>query len=119
MAQRIVWCGVTVIAYLARTKQARFWWSVEPRIISTLAISAASIAINWWVYIWVVDQGKIVESSFGYFINPLVNVVFGVVFLRERLNGAQWPAIAFATSDVIHLTLQTGAPLWVTLASTR
>jgi chloramphenicol-sensitive protein RarD len=68
------------------------------------------------VYIWAVGHGKIVESSLGYFITPLINVLFGVVFLRERLNSAQWLAVAIAAGGVAYLTIQTGAPPWIALA---
>jgi chloramphenicol-sensitive protein RarD len=116
MAQRIVWCTVTVVGYLAITRNAQFWQGVERRTLFILAGSAALIATNWWVYIWAVGHGKIVESSLGYFITPLVNVLFGVVFLRERLNVAQWLAVAIAAGGVVYLTMQTGAPPWIALA---
>ena len=115
MAQRILWCTVTMVGYLAITGKARFWQGVERRTLLTLAGSAALIATNWWVYIWAVGHGKIVESSLGYFITPLVNILFGVVFLRERLNVAQWLAVAIAASGVTYLAVQTGAPPWIAL----
>jgi len=116
MAQRILWCTLTMVGYLAITGQFRFWQNVERRTLLILAGSAALIATNWWVYIWAVGHGKIVESSLGYFITPLINVLFGVVFLRERLNVAQWTAVAIAAGGVTYLTIQTGAPPWIALA---
>jgi chloramphenicol-sensitive protein RarD len=115
MAHRIVWCTITVAAYLALTGYARFWRGIERRTIFILAGSAALIATNWWVYIWAVGHGRIVESSLGYFITPLVNILFGVLFLRERLTAAQWLAVTLATSGVAYLTVQTGTLPWIAL----
>jgi chloramphenicol-sensitive protein RarD len=115
MAQRILWCTITMVGYLTITGGARFWQGVERRTLLTLAGSAALIATNWWVYIWAVGHGRIVESSLGYFITPLINVLFGVVFLREKLNVAQWMAVAIAASGVAYLTVQAGAPPWIAL----
>jgi chloramphenicol-sensitive protein RarD len=115
MTQRILWCTITMVGYLTITGSTRYWQGVERRTLLTLAGSATLIATNWWVYIWAVGHGKIVESSLGYFITPLINVLFGVVFLRERLNVAQWMAVAIAASGVTYLTVQAGAPPWIAL----
>jgi chloramphenicol-sensitive protein RarD len=116
MAHRIVWCTVTMLVVLAVTGQLRFWRDVPRRILLTLAVSALLIALNWWIYIWAIVNGRIVESSLGYFINPLVSVVFGVVFLHERLNKVQLGAVAMAACGVLYMTIQTGAPPWIALA---
>jgi len=116
IADRIVWSEITVILVLLALRQFAFWRGVERRIVLLLGASAGLIAINWWVYVWAVGNGKIVESSLGYFINPLVSVLFGVTFLRERLNGVQWTAVTIAAVGVIYLTLQTGAPPWIAIA---
>jgi chloramphenicol-sensitive protein RarD len=73
------------------------------------------IAFNWGLYIWAVNAGHVVESSLGYFINPLVSVLFGVLFLRERLTRVQWISVALATAGVLWLTLQYGRPPWIAL----
>jgi len=116
IANRIVWSEVTIVLLLAATRRFLFWRGVSSRVIWMLAGSACLIAINWWVYVWAVNSGKIVESSLGYFINPLVSVVFGVVFLRERLNRIQWSAVALAACGVLYLTVRIGAPPWIALA---
>ena len=74
------------------------------------------IALNWWLYIWAVNAGHIVETSLGYFVNPLVNVLLGVAVLKERLNARQWLAVLIAAAGVVYLTWQTGALPWIALA---
>ncbi len=86
IADRMVWSEITILVLLAAGGQPFFWRGIEKRIVLLLGVSACLIGINWWVYVWAIGSGKIVESSLGYFINPLVSVLFGVVFLRERLN---------------------------------
>jgi chloramphenicol-sensitive protein RarD len=73
------------------------------------------ITTNWVVYVWAVANGHVVESSLGYFINPLVNVLLGVALLSERLTRAQWTAVALAATGVIYLTILAGSPPWIAL----
>jgi len=113
---RIVWSTVFVAGYL--TWQRRDWLRAalsKPRVAWMLALSGVLIAFNWGLYIWAVNAGHVVESSLGYFINPLVSVLFGVVFLRERLTPLQWTSVALATMGVLWLTLQYGRPPWIAL----
>src|SRR5690606_5487511 len=77
----------------------------RPRVAGWLLLSSLLIAGNWGLYIWAVNSGHVVETSLGYFINPLVNVLLAVVVLRERLNPMQWFSIALATAGVLWLTL--------------
>jgi chloramphenicol-sensitive protein RarD len=118
MAHRIAWCFVFVVGYLTLGRGSGWWRPVasQPRLLGLLSTSSVLIALNWWLYIWAVNAGHIVETSLGYFINPLVNVLLGVVVLKERLNGTQWLAVLIAASGVAYLTLQTGAPPWIALA---
>jgi chloramphenicol-sensitive protein RarD len=116
MAHRIVWCAVTMFIVMGAGLQPRFWSGVPRRTLCMLAASALLIAVNWWVYIWAIGNGKIVEGSLGYFINPLVNVVFGVIFLHERLNRTQWTAVGIAAAGVAYLAVRTGALPWIALA---
>jgi len=118
MAHRIVWCFVLVFGYLA-LRRGFGWWRplvVQPRLMRMLIASAFLIAANWWLYIWAVNSAYIVETSLGYFINPLVNVLLGVAVLKERLNRWQWLAVAVAATGVLYLTLQVGRPPWIALA---
>jgi chloramphenicol-sensitive protein RarD len=116
IADRIVWSEVTILCLLAATGQLFFWRGVPRRVFVLLGASACLIGANWWVYVWAVGNGKIVESSLGYFINPLVSVLIGVVFLHERLNRVQWTAVVIAACGVAYLTVQTGAPPWIAIA---
>jgi chloramphenicol-sensitive protein RarD len=116
IAHRIVWSEITILMVLLFTGQFFFWRGVARRVALMLGASASLLAINWWVYVWAIGNDKIVESSLGYFINPLVSVVFGVTFLRERLNPSQWTAVAIAAAGVIYLTVQMGEPPWIALA---
>ena len=98
IAHRIVWSAVLVLGWLL-LKNGRRWWQqvrAQPRAVPLLGISSLLIAFNWGLYIWAVNAGHVVETSLGYFINPLINVVLGVLVLRERLSPAQWVAVGFA-----------------------
>jgi len=117
MAHRIVWCALFVAGWLFLS-QGRGWLraSLRPGVGRMLLVSSVLISGNWGLYIWAVTHGHVVESSLGYFINPLVNVLLGVLVLRERLNGAQWTAVAVAGAGVLWLTVQLGQPPWIALA---
>jgi chloramphenicol-sensitive protein RarD len=118
MTQRLAWCFVFVVGYLT-VKRGIAWWRPfisRPRLIALLSASGTLIALNWWLYIWAVNTGHVVETSLGYFINPLVNVLLGVAVLKERLNVAQWLAVLIAATGVLYLALQTGTPPWIALA---
>jgi chloramphenicol-sensitive protein RarD len=116
-----VWSTVLVVGWLL-WKYGRGWLRETlalPRAAWMLAISGTLIAFNWGLYIWAVNAGHVVETSLGYFINPLLNVVLGVVLLHERLNRVQWLSVAIATGGVLWLTLHYGSFPWiaVTLAA--
>src|SRR6185436_5906214 len=84
--------------------------------ISIYSIAGVLLTVNWLVYVWGVNAGFIVETSLGYFINPLLSVLLGVVFLHERLRPAQWIPVALATAGVIYLTLAYGRLPWIALS---
>ena len=117
IAHRIVWSCVLVLIWtaargeLGEIRSALVKW----RVVSRLALSATLISINWVVYVWAVSHGHVVDASLGYFINPLVNVVLGVALLSERLDRAQWAAVALATVGVAYLALMTGNLPWISL----
>jgi chloramphenicol-sensitive protein RarD len=116
VAHRVVWSAVLVAAFLA-WKQ-RGWLRAtlaRPRAAAMLAASGALIGFNWGLYIWAVNAGHVVETSLGYFINPLLNVVLGVM-LGERLDRMQWVSVAIATIGVLWLTFSYGAFPWIALA---
>lgn len=117
LANRMVWSLVFVLVLLA-VKQRWDW--VRPalhsrRILLTFTTTAVILSINWFTYIWAVNSGFIVETSLGYFINPLVNVLLGVLFLKESLRRGQLAAIGLAVVGVSYLTLSYGAFPWIAL----
>ncbi|WP_018148771.1 EamA family transporter RarD [Henriciella marina] len=116
LAHRILWGLPTAIIFIA---VAMRWQDVRraltPRRIGYLAISACLIAINWLVYIWAVSAERVTEASLGYFINPLVSVLLGMIFFSETLRRAQWIAIGIAACGVAVLTWELGRLPWVSL----
>jgi len=117
LAHRIVWSLVTMGALvLALRRTARFRRVVaEPRVALLLAVAACVITINWATYIWGVNNGHVVETSLGYFVNPLVTVLMGVFILGERLRGWQWLAMGVAGAAVVVLTVDYGRLPWIAL----
>jgi chloramphenicol-sensitive protein RarD len=87
----------------------------RPRVILTFALSGTLLGANWFIYIWAVNAGHIVETSLGYFINPLVNVLLGYLVLKERLRPAQWLALSVALAGVLYLTFSLGSFPWIAL----
>jgi chloramphenicol-sensitive protein RarD len=114
IAHRIVWCSVFVLAWLAiRREFAAFGAAFATKgVVPRLAMSALMVSINWLVYVWAVQHGHVVDASLGYFINPLVSVLLGVVVLHERLNRAQKVAVALAAAGVVYLLGRVGRLLW-------
>ena len=84
-------------------------------VLLRLAASAGLVSINWLAFVWGVNEHRVVEVSLGYFINPLVNVLLGILILSERLNRVQWVAVALAAGGVAYLTAQTGSLPWIAL----
>lgn len=117
VAHRLVWSLVFV--GLALTARRNWGWLGgvlrRPRVLLTFAVSGTLLTINWLTYIWGVNAGYIVETSLGYFINPLVNVMLGYLILKERLRPAQWLALAVALGGVLYLTFSYGAFPWIAL----
>jgi chloramphenicol-sensitive protein RarD len=118
MAHRLVWCCVSVLGWLGIRGQLGGVRAAlaTPQTRIRLFASAMLISINWLLFVWAIGSGRVIESSLGYFINPLVNVLLGVVVLRERLNRVQWTAVSIAAAAVAYLTWLSGAPPWLALA---
>lgn len=117
IAHRIIWSTVLVVAWLLLSNGVGWWKAIaaQPRALPTLALSSVAIAFNWGLYIWAINAGHVIETSLGYFINPLVSVVLGVVVLKERLRRLQWLAVGCAALGVAWLTLDAGMPPWIAL----
>lgn len=117
LAHRVLWSLVFVVLVLL--VQRHWGWLLkvwrEPKLARPFVASATVIAINWFVYIWAVVNGHVVEASLGYFINPLVNVLAGYLVLKERLRPGQWAAVALAGLGVLWLTVLAGKLPWIAL----
>lgn len=117
LGHRIVWSFLLMSALILLRKE---WPNLRaalsvPRTLAIYLLAAGLLAVNWLTYIWAVNAGRVVESSLGYFINPLVSVMLGVVFLRERLRLWQWLPIVLAAIGVLALTSSYRSSLWIAL----
>lgn len=117
IVQRVLWSAVFASIVLLFWKHPNWWRDLRdnPRRLAVLALSGALIAVNWLVYIWAVNNGRMLEASLGYYINPLVNVLLGMLILRERLRPLQWAAVALATIGVAQQVWQVGSLPWISL----
>lgn len=88
----------------------------NPRRLAFYTVTTILISANWWIFIWAVQVGRTLEASLGYYINPLVNVMLGVIFLAERPSRRQWLAIGIAAAGVVWLIATQGVIPWVSLA---
>lgn len=117
LAHRMVWSLATVLVVLTVTK--RWDWIRpllrQPKRLGMIALGAGLISVNWGVYIWGVNSGHVVETSMGYFINPLVSIGFGVLVLRERLRVSQWVAVGVGAAAVVVMAVAYGKPPWIAL----
>ena len=118
MFHRMVWSFLLLILLIFIKRE---WPSLkeqiaQPRILLIYALSGGLLSMNWLVFIWGVNSDHVVETSLGYFINPLVSVLLGVIFLKERLRPMQWVPVGLAAAGVIYLTLEYGALPWIALA---
>jgi chloramphenicol-sensitive protein RarD len=118
IGHRIAWSFILLVAVIVLTRQWENFRSavLARKVIGIYAVAGVLLSINWLVYVWGVNSGFIVETSLGYFINPLVSVLLGVVFLRERLRSQQWLAVGLAAAGVIYLTLTYGRLPWIALS---
>lgn len=118
MLHRVVWAFVFVmLIVLLRRSWSRISEALrKPRVILIYTLTAILLATNWLVYIYGINSGQVVETSLGYFINPLLSVALGVIFLREHLRPMQWLPVGLAGMGVLYLTLQYGALPWIALA---
>ncbi len=117
LAHRIVWSvALTALLITIGRRWGRLREGLASRqTVGTLLLTAALVALNWFVYIYAVATDRIVEASLGYFINPLVNVLLGLVFLGERLRPAQVVAVMLALAGTLNLTVSYAALPWIAL----
>ncbi len=117
ICHRIIWSAMLTLALLLLQgrHQALLGALANRRTLLTTLATSTLLGTNWLVYIWAVNNGNIVESSLGYFINPLIAVLFGVVFLQEKLRAGQWAALTVACAGVLYLTFSYGKFPWIGL----
>lgn len=117
MAQRVLWSAVFALILLLYTKQLRFVLSIfrQPKLLFIFILSAILIGINWLVYLWAITHHHVLEASLGYFINPLVNVLLGYLFLKEKLNLAQFIAITLVVIGILWLAIPANHMPWISL----
>ena len=118
VANRVIWSFLLLVILLSARRQWKtLLASIKgPRFLFAFLIASVLLSVNWLIYVWAVNADYIIETSLGYYINPLVSVLLGVVFLRERLRPAQWLPIGLAAAGVLYLTLSYGQPPWISLA---
>jgi chloramphenicol-sensitive protein RarD len=115
LAHRVVWSLAFVVLALVVTRRGLRDLPRDRRGLALLATAAMLIGVNWGVFIWAVNNGHVIESSLGYFINPLVSVALGVLVLDERLRRVQWIAVGIATAGVVVLAVDAGGFPWIAL----
>jgi chloramphenicol-sensitive protein RarD len=117
IGHRISWSFIILIIFIIITRQfsALKKAALNRRVLIIYLIASFLIAINWLVYVWAVNSNFILETSLGYFINPLISVLLGVIILREKLRIFQWVPVILAASGVIFLTVAYGRLPWIAL----
>ena len=117
LVHRIVWSLALLLAALA--VQRRWAWVGallhQPKVLGAFVASALLLTTNWLTYIWSVQNGHLIDASLGYFITPLINVLFGYTLLHERPRRGQWIALGFAAAGVVWLTVLAGQLPWIAL----
>ncbi|MGE5651385.1 EamA family transporter RarD [Noviherbaspirillum sp. UKPF54] len=117
LMHRMLWSLLFLAMVIAWRRQWAWLGDVvrRPKVLAGFAASAVLLSSNWFIYIWAVNNDRVVDASLGYFINPLFNVLLGFLILRERLRPVQWTAVALAAAGVAWLTWQGGQLPWVAL----
>ena len=118
LAHRIVWSFIFLLLLLSLQKALpKFTGALKnPFTRRLFFLNGLIISMNWFIYIWAVNHNFIVEASLGYYINPIVSIIFGVFFFREKLSRIEWLAILLATIGVLILTIGYGKFPWISLA---
>lgn len=118
LSHRVIWSFLSMIAVILVSRRWKDFRAnaLSLRVLRSYLFAAALIGVNWLIYVWGVISGFIVETSLGYFINPLFSVALGVLFFRERLRPWQWVAIGLAGMGVLYLTFVYGSLPWISLS---
>ena len=117
LCHRITWSTLVILIVLVIWKKTENLLTIlkDRKVVLRFVLTSLLLSINWLTYIWAVNSEYIVESSLGYYINPLINVLLGVLFLKERLRAPQWLAMFFAFLGVCYLTFGYGHFPWIAL----
>ncbi|WP_046472026.1 EamA family transporter RarD [Allosalinactinospora lopnorensis] len=117
LAHRMIWSLLAMLLILVMLRHWRWILGVlrSPRQLLLIASAATVISMNWGLFIYAVNSGNALQAALGYFINPLVSVVFGVIVFTERLRPLQWTAVALGALAVVVLTFDYGAPPWLAI----
>jgi chloramphenicol-sensitive protein RarD len=110
LAHRIVWSFALMAVVIVMVRRLGDLRTITPRTWLQLTFASGLISVNWVIYVYAVNNGHVVDAALGYFINPLVTVALGLLIFRERLNRAQFVALAIAVIAVVVLTVEVGAP---------
>ena len=117
LIHRVLWSLLFLVIVLTFRRQWK--WLPElihkPKVVASFCVSSLLLSGNWLLYIWAVNNGHVIESSLGYFINPLFNVMLGYIVLKERLRPGQWAAVALAAAGVAWLAFDAGRLPWIAL----
>ncbi len=118
LAHRIVWSLVFVLIIIIITRRWTKLWAAAPglKMKGALLVCSLLISANWLLYIWAVNSNQVMETSLGYYMNPLISVLLGVVFLKEKLRMGQWVALGMAALGVLYITVQYGQMPWIALS---
>jgi chloramphenicol-sensitive protein RarD len=118
LAHRMIWSLVFVTVVLLFRRSWSFVAQLrrDPGRLGLLVVAAILVSVNWGIYIWGVNAGHVVETSLGYFINPLLSIALGVLVLSERLRAIQWVAVAVAAAAVVVITVDFGRLPWIALS---
>lgn len=117
IGHRIGWSFILLLFVILITRQWQAFRKVafEKKTVRIYFLAAILISINWFTYVWAVNSGFVVETSLGYYINPLFSVLFGVIIFREHLRPVQWLPIGLAAAGVLYLTVTYGSLPWIAL----
>ncbi|MBT3190573.1 MAG: EamA family transporter RarD [Anaerolineae bacterium] len=116
IGHRILWSFIVLILMIIFTRQwGKFRKKMDAPTLKVHGISALLLSVNWLTYVWAINAGFIVETSLGYFINPLFSVLLGMIFLKEKLRAMQWIPLGLAILGVLYLTFVYGRLPWIAL----
>lgn len=117
IAHRVVWSVIFLFAVLLLRRGRRLWehMRISPKVFGALAVSGSLVAVNWLIFVFAVNSDRVLSTSLGYFINPLVSVLLGTLVLRERLGRTQTMAVLLAAAGTVYLAVMSGSLPWLSL----